>query len=91
MNLKDRLTGADVYDKITLEPCIELGKAASRFLKINLPYPHNMEYEKIKQYQSLVAVILLLLVIFIRMPIIVVAIFFLCKMGFFSFCFGWRK
>ena len=34
-----------------------------------------MEYEKIKQYQSLVAVILLLLVIFIRMPIIVVAIF----------------
>ena len=34
-----------------------------------------MEYEKIRQYQSLVAVILLLLVIFIRMPIIVVAIF----------------
>lgn len=34
-----------------------------------------MEYEKIKQYQSLVAVILLLLVIFIRMPIAVVAIF----------------
>ena len=34
-----------------------------------------MEYEKIKQYQSLVAVILLLLVIFVRMPIILVAIF----------------
>ena len=34
-----------------------------------------MEYVKIRQYQSLVAVILLLLVIFIRMPIIVVAIF----------------
>jgi hypothetical protein len=34
-----------------------------------------MEYIKIRQYQSLVAVILLILVIFIRMPIIVVAIF----------------
>jgi len=34
-----------------------------------------MEYEKIRQYQSLVAVVLLLLVIFIRMPITVVAIF----------------
>lgn len=34
-----------------------------------------MEYEKIRQYQSLVAVVLLLLVIFIRMPIAVVAIF----------------
>jgi hypothetical protein len=34
-----------------------------------------MEYEKMRQYQSLVAVILLLLVIFIRMPIAVVAIF----------------
>jgi hypothetical protein len=34
-----------------------------------------MEYVKIMQYQSLVAVILLFLVIFIRMPIIVVAIF----------------
>jgi hypothetical protein len=34
-----------------------------------------MEYSKIRQYQSLVAVILLILVIFIRMPIIVVAIF----------------
>lgn len=34
-----------------------------------------MEYEKMRQYQSLVAVILLLLVIFIRMPIVVVAIF----------------
>jgi energy-coupling factor transporter transmembrane protein EcfT len=34
-----------------------------------------MEYEKIKQYQSLVALILLLLVIFIRMPIAIVAIF----------------
>jgi hypothetical protein len=34
-----------------------------------------MEYVKIRQYQSLVAVILLILVIFIRMPIIVVAIF----------------
>lgn len=34
-----------------------------------------MEYIKIRQYQSLVAIILLLLVIFIRMPIIVVAIF----------------
>jgi hypothetical protein len=54
-----------------------------------------MEYEKIKQYQSLVAVILLLLVIFIRMPIIVVAIFLwiiifiisnqLCKNILFSF------
>jgi hypothetical protein len=34
-----------------------------------------MEYEKMRQYQSLIAVILLLLVIFIRMPIIVIAIF----------------
>ena len=34
-----------------------------------------MEYEKMRQYQSLVAVVLLLLVIFIRMPIAVVAIF----------------
>ena len=34
-----------------------------------------MEYEKMRQYQSLVAVVLLLLVIFIRMPIVVVAIF----------------
>ena len=34
-----------------------------------------MEYEKIRQYQSLIAVILLLLVIFIRMPIIITAIF----------------
>jgi hypothetical protein len=34
-----------------------------------------MEYEKIRQYQSLVAVVLLLLVIFVRMPIAVVAIF----------------
>jgi hypothetical protein len=34
-----------------------------------------MEYEKIRQYQSLIAVILLLLVIFIRMPITIVAIF----------------
>jgi hypothetical protein len=34
-----------------------------------------MEYEKIRQYQSLVAFTLLLLVIFIRMPIIVVSIF----------------
>lgn len=34
-----------------------------------------MEYEKIMQYQSLVAVILLVLVVFIRMPIAVVAIF----------------
>ena len=34
-----------------------------------------MEYVKIRQYQSLVAVILLILVIFIRMPIIIVAIF----------------
>lgn len=34
-----------------------------------------MEYEKIRQYQSLIAVILLLLVIFLRMPIIIVAIF----------------
>jgi len=54
-----------------------------------------MEYEKIRQYQSLVAVILLLLVIFIRMPIIIVAIFLwiiifiishqLCKNILFSF------
>lgn len=54
-----------------------------------------MEYEKIKQYQSLVAVILLILVIFIRMPIIIVAIFLwiiifiisnqLCKNVIFSF------
>ena len=34
-----------------------------------------MEYEKIRQYQSLIAVILLLLVIFLRMPITIVAIF----------------
>lgn len=34
-----------------------------------------MEYEKIRQYQSLIAVILLILIIFIRMPIIIVAIF----------------
>jgi energy-coupling factor transporter transmembrane protein EcfT len=34
-----------------------------------------MEYEKIRQYQSLIAVILLLLVIFIRMPIVIIAIF----------------
>ena len=34
-----------------------------------------MEYEKMRQYQSLVAVILLVLVVFIRMPIAVVAIF----------------
>jgi hypothetical protein len=34
-----------------------------------------MEYEKMRQYQSLVAVVLLILVIFIRMPIAVVAIF----------------
>jgi hypothetical protein len=34
-----------------------------------------MEYEKIRQYQSLIAVILLILIIFIRMPIVVVAIF----------------
>jgi hypothetical protein len=54
-----------------------------------------MEYEKMKKYQSLVAVILLLLVIFIRMPIVVVAIFLwiiifiisnqLCKNILFSF------
>jgi len=34
-----------------------------------------MEYGKIRQYQSLIAVILLILIIFIRMPIVVVAIF----------------
>jgi hypothetical protein len=34
-----------------------------------------MEYQKIRQYQSLVAVVLLLLVIFIRMPIAIIAIF----------------
>jgi hypothetical protein len=34
-----------------------------------------MEYEKIKQYLSLFALILLLLVIFIRMPITIIAIF----------------
>jgi hypothetical protein len=34
-----------------------------------------MEYEKIRQYQSLIAVILLILIIFIRMPIVIVAIF----------------
>jgi len=34
-----------------------------------------MEYEKMRQYQSLIAVILLLLVIFIQMPIIITAIF----------------
>jgi energy-coupling factor transporter transmembrane protein EcfT len=54
-----------------------------------------MEYEKIRQYQSLVAIILLLLVIFIRMPIIILAIFLwiiifiisnqLCKNILFSF------
>lgn len=54
-----------------------------------------MEYGKIRQYQSLIAVILLILIIFIRMPIIVVAIFLwiiifiisnqLCKNFLFSF------
>jgi DNA polymerase elongation subunit (family B) len=46
MDLKDKNTGLDVYDKTTLYYCIELGKISSRFLKTLLAYPHNMEYEK---------------------------------------------
>lgn len=45
-DLKDKHTGVDVYDKVTLYYCIELGKISSKFLKTLLPYPHNMEYEK---------------------------------------------
>jgi DNA polymerase elongation subunit (family B) len=45
MDLKT-IDGVDIYSKDSLGICIELGKAASKFLKINLPYPHNMEYEK---------------------------------------------
>lgn len=46
MNLKDKNTKEDVYDKETLQYNIDLGKCASKFLKTLLPYPHNMEYEK---------------------------------------------
>ena len=46
MDLKEKNTGVDVYDKATLYYCIELGKISSKFLKTLLPYPHNMEYEK---------------------------------------------
>ena len=45
-DLKDKHTKVDVYDKVTLYYCIELGKISSKFLKTLLPYPHNMEYEK---------------------------------------------
>jgi DNA polymerase elongation subunit (family B) len=45
-DFKDKNTGVDVYDKVTLYYCIELGKISSKFLKTLLPYPHNMEYEK---------------------------------------------
>ena len=46
IDLKDIITNNDVCDKSTLYYNIELGKYASKFLKIILPYPHNMEYEK---------------------------------------------
>jgi DNA polymerase elongation subunit (family B) len=46
MDLKDKQTDNDIYDKNTLIYNIELGKYASKFLKTLLPYPHNMEYEK---------------------------------------------
>ena len=45
MDLKLK-NGFDVYDKKSLSMCIFLGKISSKFLKINLPFPHNMEYEK---------------------------------------------
>jgi DNA polymerase elongation subunit (family B) len=46
MNLKDKNTLDDIYDKQTLQYNIDLGKCTSKFLKTLLPYPHNMEYEK---------------------------------------------
>lgn len=55
MNLKNKITGQDVYDKSTLPLNIELGRVASKFLKTLLPYPHNMEYEKTLYPLALIA------------------------------------
>jgi DNA polymerase elongation subunit (family B) len=46
MNIINKNTKELIIDKRSLKWSINLGQIASKMLKINLPYPQNMEYEK---------------------------------------------
>jgi len=46
MNIINKNTKELIIDKQSLKWSINLGQIASKLLKINLPYPQNMEYEK---------------------------------------------
>ena len=46
MNIINKNTKELLIDKQSLKWSINLGQIASKLLKINLPYPQNMEYEK---------------------------------------------
>jgi DNA polymerase elongation subunit (family B) len=46
MNIINNNTKELITDKQSLKWSINLGQIASKLLKINLPYPQNMEYEK---------------------------------------------
>jgi DNA polymerase elongation subunit (family B) len=55
MCITDRETGEQPTDRWTREKVIKLGIIASKFLKIRLPRPQNMEYEKVYHPFSLMA------------------------------------
>jgi DNA polymerase elongation subunit (family B) len=46
MNIINKNTKELIIDKQSLKWSVNLGQIASKLLKINLPYPQNMEYEK---------------------------------------------